>query len=145
MLNGANRILGWPSPVQEDHGAGEDYSLAERALPRAQPPAKVERSDRQRTILRGKVVFNLLAGWSLGCIIRDLSPSGARVRLSGPEPLPRIVWLVDICRGQAFEARVVWARDRDAGLKFLQMRDLNDERSPEFKAMRQLWLECLPR
>ena len=145
MLGSARRIFGWPSANEEDRGANTSDTLAERALPRASPQVKVERSDRQRTILRGKVVFGLLAGRSLDCVIRDLSPSGAKVRLAGAEPLPKSVWLLDVCHGLAFQAQVVWSRDRDAGLKFTQTRILTDEQAPEFKAIRQLWLECLPR
>jgi hypothetical protein len=137
--------LEWPASGEEDYSAPGADTLSDRALPRVQPAAKVERSDRQRTILRGKVVFGLLASRSLDCVIRDLSPSGAKIRLAGPELLPNVVWLLDLCRGQASEAQVVWARDRDAGLKFLRTRSLSEEIAPDFRAMRQLWLDCLPR
>ena len=113
----------------------------------APAPAAVShqpRKDRTRTWLRGKVVFGLGAR-SLDCAIRDLSQTGAKIRLGGAEALPQRVWLLHISQGLAFEARVAWMRGADIGLAFSQARNLSEDRSPEFKALRQLWLECLPR
>ena len=143
------RIFGWRAPEEEANFGDAPVDRFAAAPPRpepirAEPAPKVERTNRQRTILRGKIVFGLAAR-SLDCVIRDLSDTGAKVRLAGAETLPKIVWLVDASRGLAFEAEVIWTRERDLGLKFIQRRELSEEHSPEFKTLRQLWLECLPR
>lgn len=149
MPSRPHRIFGWRAPEEDAdfHDEPVDGFAAAPALSepgRAEPAQKVERINRRRTILRGKIVFGLAAR-SVDCIIRDLSDTGAKVRLAGAEKLPKIAWLVDAGRGLAFEAQVIWTRDRDLGLKFIQCRNLSEEHSPEFRAMRQLWIEHLPR
>lgn len=75
------------------------------------------RYPRQRTLLGARVVFN---GWSstIDCQIRNLTPAGARISLSGTAPLPGRFELLFLAKNQSQQAEVVWTRTNEAGLAF---------------------------
>ena len=65
---------------------------------------------------RGVVVA---PGLELGCLIVDLSNSGARLRLDRQLALPDRVIIVDVVQATAVEAQVVWRKGQEAGVKRL--------------------------
>lgn len=65
---------------------------------------------------RGVVVA---PGLELGCLIVDLSNSGARLRLDRQLALPDRVVIIDIAQATAVEAQVVWRKGQEAGVKRL--------------------------
>ena len=75
-------------------------------------------SQRTRTILQGRVVFN--DRFSLiECIVRDLSETGAQIAFSHPITLPSELEL-EIPRKQlSTRARVMWSKGKVHGLLFL--------------------------
>lgn len=75
------------------------------------------RYPRQRTLLGGRFVFN---GWSstIDCQIRNLTPAGARISLSGTAPLPGHFELLFLAKNQSKQAKVVWSRTNEAGIAF---------------------------
>ncbi len=100
---------------------------------------------RRRVLFGGKIVFALGAR-SIDCTIRDLSEAGAQVRLAAFELLPEEVYLIELRRGLAHEARVAWVRPPHLGLQFVRSHLLAEAPpSSEFGAMRRLWLEHVPR
>ncbi len=99
---------------------------------------------RQRTLLSGMVVFDDGAR-SLGCTIRDLSESGAKIRLPGPEILPGTVWLIEMRSGMAHRCRVSWRTQLEAGLQFEQSHRLDQGAPEDFARLRPLWLNAGPR
>lgn len=52
------------------------------------------------------------------CILRDLSPTGARVVFEGEPALSGTVTLRIELTGERRRARVAWQKDREAGLSF---------------------------
>lgn len=54
------------------------------------------------------------------CIIKDTSPSGARIAMEGAFDLPEEVVLAIDQTGRRFRARVAWRRENEAGLMLLQ-------------------------
>jgi hypothetical protein len=62
----------------------------------------------------------------VSCIVTDISVGGARIMLEGACALPEWVKLKLILTGELRRARVVWQRDRAAGLSF------HAERRPNF-------------
>ncbi|MFN3669625.1 MAG: PilZ domain-containing protein [Brevundimonas sp.] len=56
-------------------------------------------------------------GLELACLIVDHSASGLRVRLDRNLALPGQVQIVDLGRGLALEAEVVWRKGQEAGLR----------------------------
>lgn len=114
------------------------------AAPHHQPSAQRRRTDRPRVLLSGKIVFDQTAR-SLDCSIRDLTGTGAKVRLSGPELLPARFFLVEVRRGVAHRARIVWSSPPEYGLAFEASHELNEACSPELRAIRRLWLDITAR
>ena len=60
--------------------------------------------ERRRVLLGGKLIYGD-PPLSLDCAVADLSRSGARIRLEGPEPLKNPIYLVVIRQGLAFLAK----------------------------------------
>jgi hypothetical protein len=99
---------------------------------------------RVRTLLSGKIIIgNGLM--SPDCVIRDLSPSGARVRITRTIELPSSVELLVIKDGLLFDATVAWRRGNEAGLVFSGHHDLRGNIDPANRAARALWVELAPR
>ena len=133
-----SRIFGWPDPEElgpfpmeaprdappvEASRSNERWkglivpslALAGSAPAVRHEPAKDQRAaPRRRVLLGGSVVFGQGAQ-SLVCTIRDLSDDGARVRLKGLTALPAQVFLIEMRRGLAFEAKVAWAAGGEVG------------------------------
>ena len=105
----------------------------------------MRRAPRRRSLLSGKLVFDQAGACSLDCVIRDLSETGARIRLGGALPTPAAVHLVDLRHGVAYEARVLWRRGVEIGLAFGAAHPLDQAATPELRAMRRLWVEHLAR
>ena len=76
------------------------------------------RSQRKRTILQGRVVFNNRFSL-LDCIVRDLSETGAQVAFAHPVTLPLEIELEIPTRGLSALARVMWSNGKNHGLMFL--------------------------
>ncbi len=53
------------------------------------------------------------------CIIKDLSPAGARIMMEGASDLPERVILSIDQSGQRYRARVAWRREHEAGLSLI--------------------------
>ena len=140
------RIFGWRSPEEE-----EAQARAGLAMPAAQPviplgPGAVERRRvrRSRVLLRGKLVFDEGA-LSTDCIVRDLSVWGARVRLGTELLLRDTMYLIESQNCVAHEARRVWKNGYDLGLQFTGRRDLDIASAPQFRIMREIWVELRAR
>ncbi len=56
-------------------------------------------------------------GLELPCLIVDHSAAGLRLRLDRNLALPNQVQVIDVARGVALEAEVVWRKGQEAGLK----------------------------
>jgi hypothetical protein len=56
---------------------------------------------------------------SQSCIVRDISPSGARIAMDGAAELPEQVILAISQDARKYRARVAWRKEHEAGLCFL--------------------------
>ena len=83
-------------------------------------PINRRKAPRRRTRLRSGKVCTLNSLFIADCLIFDRSQQGARVRLAGRQPLPERVKFFDDELQMLHVARVVWQRDNEAGLAFLQ-------------------------
>ncbi len=95
---------------------------------------------RRRVLLSGKLVYGDME-MTLDCAISDLSTAGARIRLSGPEPLADPAYLIDVRHGLAFKVSEVWREDAVVGLKFSDYYDLKDPPPELPKLVRMIWVE----
>jgi hypothetical protein len=95
---------------------------------------------RRRVLLSGKLVYGDLE-MTIDCAISDLSTAGARIRLSGPEPLVDPAYLIDVRHGIAFKVSEVWREEAVVGLKFSDYYDLKDPPPELPRRVRALWIE----
>jgi hypothetical protein len=80
--------------------------------------AERRNSERKRTLLQGRVVFNNRFS-TIACTVKDLSGTGAQIVFEHPTEIPRQVELEVPSRGLAVRCEVRWSRDKRHGLMFL--------------------------
>lgn len=75
------------------------------------------RSQRRHKILKeGRVVLG--DSVSFGCVVRDISPLGARLELEAPAELPGEFRLVIVSADLTIPATLSWQRRLEAGIRF---------------------------
>jgi hypothetical protein len=79
-------------------------------------------SKRRRTVLRGRVVFNNRSS-VLDCTVRDLSDTGAQLTLADVSALPHDFELEIPGKSLQVQARLMWSRGRNHGVRFDQASD----------------------
>lgn len=91
------------------------------AKPDADRPAPDKReSDRVRAFLRAQIIFNNRMS-TIDCIIKNISPTGARVALADTLAVPAEFDIYIPQRNCSHHAKLVW-RDKDAiGIDFVDM------------------------
>jgi hypothetical protein len=147
------KIFGWTAPgelggddnVVDPAIAAVEAADGAKASPAPAPRPKDGRSAKRNRVLMDGTVVYAQGARSIDCSIRDLSEAGARVRLSGPEPMPEQVMLIHMRTGTGYEATVAWARDRDLGLTFIAAHRLDENCPPTMAPLRRLWLARQPR
>jgi hypothetical protein len=108
------------------------------------PIADARSGARRRTLLRGRICWGPLYAISADCAIRDLSETGAQLRLPSSQALPPSFALIHILGGTAFEAALAWRKGDLAGVKFLTRHDLKVAGPRELLPLRQVWLALAP-
>ena len=114
--------------INDEKMARRLAALTSAKRPEAPPPApkkkdEEERAEPRRGVYRpGKLIVT--GGLDLDCMIVDLSANGARIHLDGADALPEFLTLRVILTGAMKRARVVWRRDKSAGLSFLMERSV---------------------
>ncbi len=77
-------------------------------------------SERIRAFLRAQIIFNNRMS-TIDCIIKNISPTGARIALSDTLTVPAEFEIYIPQRGRSHHARLVW-RDKDAiGVDFIDV------------------------
>ncbi len=107
-------------------------------------PSDQRIASRRRVLLTGKLVYGD-ADLTLDCAIRDLSETGARVKVSGPVALPHRLYLIEQRTGQAFECEVAWRKLPEIGLRFRASHDLTTGDPRENWMLKRIWNEGLAR
>jgi predicted 3-demethylubiquinone-9 3-methyltransferase (glyoxalase superfamily) len=64
--------------------------------------------------------------FSTDCAIRDLSDTGARVRLPAPVPVGEDFYLIEMRNGRAFHAEVKWREGEELGVRFVHPDPVDD-------------------
>ncbi len=80
------------------------------------------KSIRKRTILGGVIAFNRRCS-SMNCVLRNLSPEGAKVVFDNTATVPDEFDLSINQQKRSLRARVIWRRVDQAGLMFLDASD----------------------
>jgi hypothetical protein len=95
---------------------------------------------RRRVLLSGKLIHSP-NDLGVDCAIQDISRTGARVRMSGPEALANPLHLIDLRHGLAFKARIVWRDGARVGLAFTRYYDLSKPDPERPPVLRRIWME----
>ena len=80
------------------------------------------RSDRRRTYLAARIVFNERSS-TLDCVIRNLSRTGAMLELFGPAVAGHVADLVILKKAVSLRTCVVWCDGARAGVSIEQTRE----------------------
>ena len=110
---------------------------------RRQPVFERRREPRQRVLLTGKIV-SVDYSFTADCVIRDLSPGGARVT-APPEAVCGEPFLIVVRNATAHRSSGVWHGDGQAGLKFLDSADVSADVPRHLRPIQALWAELAPR
>jgi len=103
--------------------------------------ASRRRGTRQRVLLAGKIVQGGGA-FSMDCAIRDLSETGARLRLPAPAPVGEDFYLIEMRNGRVFHADVKWREGEELGVAFRHPDPVEDLASKERRMLHRLWLDA---
>jgi hypothetical protein len=90
-------------------------------------------------LLGGKIVFGG-AAFTSACAIRDLSETGARIKMPSSEWVAEQIYLIEIRGAAVYKANVVWRRPPEYGLSFVAKYDVQALPS-EIAYLRQLWVD----
>jgi hypothetical protein len=77
------------------------------------------RETRQRTFLKGRIVFNNGAS-SMDCLVRDMSSSGARLDLTQTAALPEVFELYIPMKDRSYRSSLRWRRSDGIGITFVE-------------------------
>ncbi len=113
-----------------------------RQIDRLRPTDRRSRP-RNRVLLAGKIVYG--SGFTADCAIRDLSSSGACLRLPENQALPSDFYLIVVRAGSAHRARTTWTRYPLAGLAFESSHQLNNDTPAHLLGLKTLWSALGPR
>ena len=74
---------------------------------------------RQKSFLQGRVYFNNRRS-SIDCLVRDVSPTGARLKFAGAVTTPELLELYIPNKEESFRAQVQWHRGDEIGVAFIR-------------------------
>jgi hypothetical protein len=84
----------------------------------------------------GKVLCGAFA-WD--CVIRDQSATGLRIQMLSSATPPGTIQLVDLVSGFAHDAKVIWQKDREFGVKIIGSHDLRGLAPASLQTARRMW------
>lgn len=116
---------------------------APTAAKAAQSSAEHRRAPRKEVLVGGLVIHGRSAQ-AEPCVIRDVSATGARVKLKSVQFLSRPLYVVIAKTGAAFEAEIAWCRKAEIGLSFKARLNLADPRSDIERTAARLW-QAMPK
>jgi hypothetical protein len=96
-----------------------------------QPARTVERRKvaRQKSFLRGSAHFNNRRS-VVDCLIRDISPYGARLIFSEAVTIPDVVELYIPQKEQTLRSHIIWRHGNETGVAFAQTMQLEPAAEP---------------
>ena len=80
---------------------------------------------RQKSFLRGMIYFNTRHS-ALDCLVRDISPYGARLVFSDAVTIPDVLKLYIPQKEQTLRVHVIWRHGEEVGIAFAQIEELEN-------------------
>jgi hypothetical protein len=100
--------------------------------------AYATRAPRKRTFLNGKLVYGD-GNFTMDCLVRDISESGAKVVLTRHHPLPAELYLIVTKYCVAFHAKIRWVNFPARGLQFSRVYPLGGSLPKDLSFLQHLW------
>jgi hypothetical protein len=97
------------------------------------------REQRRKSLLAGIIVLGKNFQF-FPCTIRSLSPDGASLRLGDQQITGEAFYLLEVARGLAYEAKLIWRNRQDLGVALSLPIDLRTDVHPRFEPLRRIWL-----
>ena len=94
---------------------------------------------RQRVLLGGLIVYRN-GDFTCDCTFRSLSTTGARIAVAQLFQFPTQFYVINLRDGVAYDARVVWSKGLDMGIKFDAVLPLSTKPDFMLRRLRGLWL-----
>ena len=103
-------------------------------------PVERRRVSRQKSFLRGMIYFNNRRN-AVDCLIRDISPYGARLIFSDAVTTPDVFELYIPQKEQTLRIQVIWRHGQEVGVAFAQATEVDPVAEPGDLAERVAKLE----
>jgi hypothetical protein len=87
------------------------------------------RTARQKSFLRGMIYFNNRRS-AVDCLVRDISPYGARLIFSDAVTTPDVLDLYIPQKEQTLRVQVIWRHGQEVGVSFAQAAQLDPVAEP---------------
>jgi len=102
--------------------------------------AGIERraSPRRKTRFKATIVYGE-DRLTANCVVRDLSETGARLKLDMPDDLPTNFHLIWVADRAVLEVESVWRSHGEIGVKFLSKHNIQGRLSSELAAVCRAW------
>jgi hypothetical protein len=91
--------------------------------------AERRRAARQKSFLRGSIAFNNRRS-VVDCLIRDISPYGARLIFSDAVTIPDVIELYIPQKEQTLRSHVIWRHGQEVGVSFAQHMQMEPPAEP---------------
>jgi hypothetical protein len=102
--------------------------------------ALIDRRDspRRKTRFKATVVFGADRA-TANCVVRDLSDTGARLKIDRPDGLPTQFHLIWVAARAVVHVEAVWRSREEVGVKFLSTHNIQGRLSSELAAICRAW------
>lgn len=105
------------------------------------PPVNNRRENRRQRVVVGGLIVSRDGVQTWDCLVRDLSGTGAKIKVSQSVVIPEHCHFVQLKDGIAFDAIVQWIRLPEIGLKISDPVSLKETTDAKYKHLRGLWME----
>ncbi len=93
---------------------------------------------RRKTRFKATIVYGADRS-TANCVVRDLSDTGARLKLDLPGDLPTNFHLIWVADRAVLEVEAVWRSQGELGVKFLSKHNIQGRLSTELAAVCRAW------
>ena len=118
-------------------------SLAGPKSPMIDPRPERRAERRHLTFLNGRLFYGSTL-IEVPCIIKNTSPSGARVRLQMNDPIPLRLWLLNVRANTVWDALTVWREGLDLGVVCIGEHDVQASNDADVSVIKRVWLALKP-
>jgi hypothetical protein len=109
------------------------------------PPRRERRPEPRLRVLYPAIIAYDWGRTILDCTIRDIAEGGARIAFARNSRFPGTFHLIHVRGRVAYDARVIWSSDCQAGVAFNSVLPLGDGVEPSHEFLTRLWMDQVVR